>query len=82
MKAHPDPVIASVKNSIAAKSNGQNKSTVKVASSNPSGSAKDAAQHKSVVLPMHRIEQARNLNAAIMKEMPLESEVKMQSVAM
>lgn len=82
MKAHPDPVIASVKNSIAAKSNGQNKSTVKVASSNPSGSVKDAAQHKSVVLPMHRIEQARNLNAAIMKEMPLESEVKMQSVAM
>ena len=36
---------------------------------------------KNAPLPMHKIEQARNLSAGILKEIPLEVEAKAQSVA-
>ena len=85
MKAHPDPVIAAVRNGSAkniasakkptATRNGQ---SVQIADSG----SKANVQHKNVPLPMHRIEQARNLNAGIMREIPMEAEVKAQSVAM
>ncbi len=89
MKAHPDPVIAAVKNSTVAKANPpaatqHSKTSVaktQIASSNPASAPKATAPIKNVPLPMHKIEQARNLNAGIMKEIPMETEVKMQSVA-
>ncbi len=90
MKANPDPVIASVKNAKVAKVNPpaatqHSKVSVaktQIASTNPTSAVKASVSVKNVPLPMHKIEQARNLNAGIMKEMPMEAEVKMQSVAM
>ncbi len=85
MKAHPDPVIAAVRSEKTVAS-AQKKPTVTTKNGQSiqiadSGS-KANVQHKNVPLPMHRIEQARNLNAGIMKEIPMEAEVKAQSVAM
>jgi len=89
MKAHPDPIIAQVKNSTVAKTeqtSAQQKKPVNaagktIASTHPADTAKSQVQAKNAPLPLHKIEQARNLSAGILKEMPLEVEVKSQSVA-
>lgn len=95
MKAHPDPVIAAVRNGAVAKSGTVAKTVASAQQKKPTTTAVKNGQvvqiadsgskavivHKNVPLPMHRIEQARNLNAGIMKEIPMEAEVKAQSVA-
>ncbi|MBQ8458981.1 lytic transglycosylase domain-containing protein [bacterium] len=69
LKAHPDPAIAAVKNGTVITSiNG----TSKVIAQTPG---------KPAPLPMVKIEQARNLNMELIKEIPMEVEVKSQSVA-
>lgn len=65
LKAHPDPIIAAVKNGTY--------DGASVIAISPNG--------KTVQLPMVKIEQARNLNADLIKEIPMEVEVKSQSVA-
>jgi len=67
-KAHPDAAI------IAAR-NGKTPSGVK------SSQVVAAAPKKSAPLPMVKIEQSRNLNVELIKEVPMEVEVKSQSVA-
>lgn len=89
MKAHPDPVIAAVKNSAGTQtaisavqpqkaiSASAKSYTSRVAEAN----LKAVAQKKNIPLPMYKIEQAKSLSAGILKEMPMEAEVKSQSVA-
>lgn len=72
MKAHPDPIIAGVKNGTITVP-GSSKGSASVVAISPNG--------KSAPLPMVKIEQARNLNAELIKEKPMEIEVKSQSVA-
>lgn len=108
MKAHPDPIIAQVKNSTTASAKPaaapvQTKTTVAAATKTTAAAATKttaaaatkttqiASTHhtetktpiiqKNAPLPMHKIEQARNLSAGILKEIPLEVEAKSQSVA-
>jgi len=64
-KAHPDPAMVAAKNGVP---------------TSISGSAKVLAQTPAKP-PMVKIEQARNLNAELIKEVPMEVEVKSQSVA-
>ena len=71
MKNHPDPVIAGVKNGTITYTPSKNSASVVAIS--PSG--------KQAPLPMAKIEQQRNLNAELIKEIPMEVEVKAQSVA-
>jgi len=90
LKAHPDPVIAAVKSSAATKvalTGSQPVKAVSASAKSYSGqiaeaNAKSAAQKKNIPLPMYKIEQAKNLSAGIMKEIPMEAGVKSQSVAM
>jgi hypothetical protein len=72
MKKHPDPIIAGVKDGTI-KYNGNLKNSASVVAISPSG--------KPAPLPMVKIEQSRNLNAELIKEIPMEIEVKSQSVA-
>ena len=72
MKAHPDPIIAGVKNGTITVA-GSSKGSANVVAISPNG--------KAAPLPMVKIEQARNLNAELIKEIPVEIEVKSQSVA-
>jgi hypothetical protein len=72
MKAHPDPIIAGVKNGTITIA-GSSKGSANVVAISPNG--------KAAPLPMVKIEQARNLNAELIKEIPVEIEVKSQSVA-
>ena len=74
LKAHPDPIIAAVKNGTltAAKGSVQAVSGAQVV---------NVGATKSAPLPMAKIEQARNLNAELIKEIPMEVEVRTQSVA-
>lgn len=65
MKSHPDPVIAGVKN-------GKFSTSSTVASSQNT---------KSAPVPMAKIEQARHLNVELIKETPMEMDVKSESVA-
>ncbi len=92
MKAHPDPIIAQVKNSTTASAKPaatpvQTKTTVAAATkttqiaSTHHSETKTPIIQKNAPLPMHKIEQARNLSAGILKEIPLEVEAKSQSVA-
>lgn len=91
MKAHPDPIIAQVKNSTVANAKpaatpAQVKSAVASANKTQIASShhadiKTPVIQKNAPLPMHKIEQARNLSAGILKEIPLEVEAKAQSVA-
>lgn len=71
LKAHPDPAMIAVKQGIP--------SSVK----SISGGAKVLASTPGTPapLPMVKIEQSRNLNAELIKEIPMEVEVKSQSVA-
>jgi len=81
MKSHPDPAIAAVKNGTAVTSVSATTKPVanaKVIAVTPSGKVIHA---KSVPLPMGKLEQSRNLNAELIKELPMEVEVKSQSVA-
>ncbi len=70
-KANPDPAM------IAARKNPA------VAGTNPAGLAKMVAKApaKNAPLPVVRIEEARKLNAELVKELPMEVELKSQSVA-
>lgn len=68
LKAHPDPAMVAAKKGIPTSISG----SAKVLASTPGTSAP---------LPMVKIEQARNLNAELVKEIPMEVEVKSQSVA-
>lgn len=91
MKAHPDPIIAQVKNSTVANAKpaatpAQVKPVVVSANKTQIASShhadiKTPVIQKNAPLPMHKIEQARNLSAGILKEIPLEVEAKAQSVA-
>jgi len=67
LKAHPDPAMAAAKNGTP--------SSIKGAQ------VVAAAPGKSAPLPMVKIEQSRNLNVELIKEIPMEVEVKSQSVA-
>ena len=71
-KANPDPAM------IAARKNPA------VAGTNPAGLTKMVAKApaKNAPLPVVRIEEARKLNAELVKELPLEVELKSQSVAL
>ncbi len=70
-KANPDPAM------IAARKNPA------VAGTNPAGLTKMVAKApaKNAPLPVVRIEEARKLNAELVKELPMEVELKSQSVA-
>lgn len=70
-KAYPDPAM------IAARKNPA------VAGTNPAGLTKMVAKApaKNAPLPVVRIEEARKLNAELVKELPMEVELKSQSVA-
>lgn len=72
MKAHPDPIIAGVKNGTI---------TVPASSSGSANVVAVSPNGKSAPLPMVKIEQSRNLNAELIKGIPMEIEVKSQSVA-
>lgn len=65
-KAHPDPAMIAAKNGTLSINGAQ------VLAQTPG---------KSVPLPMVKIEQSRNLNVELIKEIPMEVEVKSQSVA-
>lgn len=72
-KANPDPaMIAARRNSVVGASN-----------SSPAGLTKMVAKApaKNAPLPVVRIEEARKLNAELVKELPMEVELKSQSVA-
>ena len=75
LKAHPDPIIAAVKNGTLS-ANGSVKQV-----NGAQVIAVGGKSVKSAPLPMAKIEQARNLNAELIKEIPMEVEVKTQSVA-
>ena len=66
-KAHPDPSMIAAKKEIPASISG-----AQVLAQTP---------HKAATLPMVKLEQSRNLNAELIKEIPIEVEVKSQSVA-
>ncbi len=68
LKAHPDPAIVAAKN-------GSVPTTLKGAQVIANTPGKPAP------LPMVKIEQSRNLNVELIKEIPMEVEVKSQSVA-
>lgn len=68
LKAHPDPAMIAAKKGMPTSIVGG----AKVLASTPGTPAP---------LPMVKIEQARNLNAELIKEIPMEVEVKSQSVA-
>lgn len=89
-KSHPDPAMIAVKSApvvnktIAGSTRPvTSASSVNVASTTVASTPKVIAQVpvKSAPLPMAKIEQARNLNAELIKEIPMEVEVKSQSVA-
>lgn len=69
-KAHPDPVMIAAKNGALA--------TV-TQTKTPAGTAKMVA--KSAPLPVAKIEESRKLNAELIKDLPVEMELKSQSVA-
>lgn len=87
MKAHPDPVIAAVKNAQPAKTVALAAPQTVVKKSATAYQAVEASKAAAIVqknppMPVHnKIEQARNLSAGLLKEKPLEVEVKSQSVA-
>lgn len=69
-KAHPDPAMIAAKNGTLATMT-QGKA--------PAGTAKMVA--KSAPLPVAKIEESRKLNAELIKDLPVEMELKSQSVA-
>lgn len=76
LKANPDPAM------IAAQKGGTTAKAVISAPTSISGAKViAAAPAKPAPLPMIKIEQSRNLNAELMNEIPVEVEVKSQSVA-
>ena len=79
-KAHPDPAMIAVKKTTPV----ANRTVVAVQTPKvPAGAAKMVAKApvKSAPLPVSRFEEARKVNAQMIKAMPMEGELKSQSVA-
>ena len=79
-KAHPDPAMIAVKKTTPV----ANRTVVAVQTPKvPVGAAKMVAKApvKSAPLPVSRFEEARKVNAQMIKAMPMEGELKSQSVA-
>ena len=79
-KAHPDPAMIAVKKPTPV----ANRTVVAVQTPKvPAGAAKMVAKAplKSAPLPVSRFEEARKVNAQMIKAMPMEGELKSQSVA-
>ncbi len=78
-KAHPDPAMIAAKKPTPV----ANRAVVAATPTLPNGAAKMVAKTptKAAPLPVSRFEEARKVNAQMIKAMPMEGELKSQSVA-